>query len=514
MNYITNKTNNIPNDLDIYSQQARLDEAIKHMDRSIIANMATGMGTSIDKSNYNRLRHHIILQPTELEVLYDGSWLCQNVINKIIDESTREWLVYKISGQEGTPEEINNLIEDYIHYQDSLVDEKDDDISVKDLMVEALFYERLFGGAVIICNLDDGREHYEPVDWARIKSIKWMQVLDRHQVLPVLQYGTGDLSKPDYYQLNGIHNEQIYFENLKWGDERVGLIHKDRVIRFPGVVKLPHRLRQENQGWGRSILQAFYRPFEGVEVGVNCIMALMQEMDRLGIKIKGLWDIIRAGNEELLRKRVVENTFFASQFRRELLDADGEEIVNITRNVQGVVDLVKLMLNIAVAASGLPHTFLLGESPGGLLGGTGESTQTDLNRLIRGYQSSHIDRPFKKLNKLCWLARNSPTKGKVPKGFAWDWLDPYPMTQQEKASLEQTYASIDATNINSSVYSGEEAAISRYGSATYGYNINIDWEARKKEKAKEENYVPEEVNYSGEGGENSETSGETTEPAI
>ncbi len=102
------------NDFELYEQQARLDEAIRRMDRSIIANMATGMGTSIDKSNYNRLRHHIVLQPTELEILYEGSWLCQNVVNRIIDESTREWLVYKVSGQEGTQEDINSLIENYI----------------------------------------------------------------------------------------------------------------------------------------------------------------------------------------------------------------------------------------------------------------------------------------------------------------------------------------------------------------------------------------------------------------
>lgn len=496
------------NDTEILMQQARLDESILRLDRSILANMATGMGTSIDKSNYNQLRGNLILQPVELETLYDGSWLCQNVINKIIDESTREWLVYKISGKEDTPEKVASLIEDYIDYQDDLVDEKDDDISIKDLIVEALFYERLYGGAVIICNLDDGREHYEPVDWKRIKTIKWMQVLDRHQISPILEHGTGDLSKPDYYQLSTIDNERIYFENgIVWGDARAGLIHKDRVIRFPGVVKLPHRLRQLNQGWGRSVLQAFYRPFEGVEVGVNCMMAVMQEMDRLAIKIKGLWDIIRAGNEELLRRRIVENEFFSSQFRRELLDADGEDIVNITRDVSKVVDIVKLALNIAVAASNLPHTFLLGESPGGLLGGTGESTQTDLNRLIRGYQSNRIDRPLKKLNKLCWLAKDSPSKGQIPKGFDWEWLDPYPMTQQEKASLEQTYASIDATNINSGVYSGEEAALARYGSANYGYNISIDWEARKQAKEKEANYVPQEVNYSGEGG--SEESDET-----
>lgn len=464
----------------------------ERLDRSILANFASGMNTKHDIATYNCLQKPYILRPHELETLYDGSWLCQKVINKIIHESCRAWLNYQVGGAEGN----SQLIAQFLKYQDDLVDEKDDGVTLKEVIKEALFNERLYGGAVIVINVDDDKKLWEPLDFNKIKAIKWMQVLNRHQVQPICLTQHGDKSKPDYYQLTGI--EDLYYPESQSGfisDEREGLIHKSRVIRFDGSIKLPHNLKQQNQGWGRSVLQPFFIPFQGVETGVNGMLSILHKLDRTIMKVKGLWEIIRSKNEELLRRRMAENELFASMYKRELLDSDGEEISNYTQSASGLIELMKLFLDMASAAADLPHTFLLGESPGGSLGGTGESEQKDLNRLIGDYQTDQIDKPLRKLHKILWSAKNSPTKGKIPDDFSYSWLEPYPMTQLEKAQLEQTYASIDATNINSSVYTGDEAAMSRYGSSRYGYNITIDWEARKKQKEADANYVPEEVNY-------------------
>jgi hypothetical protein len=60
----------------------------------------------------------------------------------------------------------------------------------------------LFGGAVILMYIDDGRSADQPVDFRNIRAIEGMEVLDRWQIAPVInEDALYDYSKATHYQI-------------------------------------------------------------------------------------------------------------------------------------------------------------------------------------------------------------------------------------------------------------------------------------------------------------------------
>ena len=59
-----------------------------------IVNPATGMGTSLDKSQGNYFTPTRIYWRSPLEIVYNESWVAQKAINMPIDDMLRRWLIY------------------------------------------------------------------------------------------------------------------------------------------------------------------------------------------------------------------------------------------------------------------------------------------------------------------------------------------------------------------------------------------------------------------------------------
>lgn len=451
---------------------------------SLFANAYTGQGTLRDRSQYNHIQAGQKLAPQEIDSLYEFHWMVQNLIDVLPDESTRKWIEYQITGEEKAPE----LISKFIEYQDRLVDDSGDEISVVDIFNEALKDERLTGGAVIYIDIDDGRAPWEPIDEENIKSVRFLRQFDRWAVTPEQRFDLEpdgdntykfqndswywDYSKPTHYRLNLSRNID--------SEKHFGLIHRSRILRFGGAVRLGFRARQRNQGWGNSVLQAFCQPLSRYDMAVGLVAALLPEIIKKTWKIKGLWEKIARGQESEIRKRLAEAALIESSFKYRAIDLDLEEIAESSLNFEGIFGAVEKALDECVAASNLPRTYLLGVSPQGKLGVSGGSEQTDMNKTVEAYQSRHITRPLNRFHRLCWLAKDSPTKGRIPNGFRWNFINPYPLTEKEKADLFATYSGALSSYIQSQVVMPDEVAKSVFGGTTPQYKIALDWEKRKR----------------------------------
>ena len=449
---------------------------------SLFANAYTGQGTVRDRSQYNQIQGGRKLAPQEIDNLYENHWMVQNFIDTLPDECTRKWIEYQITGEDNAPE----LISKFIEYQDKLVDDSGDEISVVDIFNDALKDERLTGGAVIYIDIEDEKQPWEPVDENNIKSIKFLRQFDRWAVSPeqhfelesnsnyTLQNDSWywDYSKPTHYRLNLSGNIGT--------EKHLGLIHRSRILRFGGAVRLGFRARQRNQGWGNSVLQSFHQPLCRYNMAVDLVAALLPEIIKKTWKIKGLWEKIARGQEAEIRKRLAEAALIESSFKYRAIDLDLEEITESSLNFEGIFGAVEKALDECVAASNLPRTYLLGISPQGKLGVSGNSEQTDMNKTVEAYQSRHIARPLNRFHRLCWLAKDSPTKGKIPNGFWWNFINPYPLTEKEKADLFATYSGALSSYIQSQVVMPDEVAKSVFGGTTPQYKIALDWEKRKR----------------------------------
>ena len=474
-------------ELNEFENVMRFDGALP----SIFQNAYTGQGTYRDRSQFTEIRQGRRLNQPEIDTLYEHHWMVQNLIDILPDECTREWIVYQVGGDDGDPK----IARDFIKYQDKLVDDIGDEISVVDIFNEALRDERRTGGAIIYMDIDDGREPWEPVDENKIKTINYLQEFDRYAVTPeylpskdkdniafsrrINDKGLSwDMSKPTHYRLNWIGE----INNL-------GLIHRSRVLRFGGAIKLSYKARQNNQGWGISVAQSFIAPLQRYNSAVSVIAALVPELIRKTWKIEGLWQKIAGGKEEEIRKRVAEGMMLESVHRRSVIDKDKEELEESSLNLEGAYKAVEVALDECVAASNLPRTYLLGVSPAGKLGVSGGSEQTDMLKTTSQYQKRHITRPLNRLHNILWLAKDSPTKGKIPDDFRWRYVNPYPMSEKEKADLFSLYAGAFSGYISSQVLMPDEVAQSVFGGAEPQYNIALNV-AKRKEMAEQQDAPP------------------------
>ena len=462
---------------------SELDELFSRQDSflpGLFANVYTGQGTTRDRSLYNEIQARRKLAPGEIDHLYEYHWMVQNLIDVLPDECTREWIEYQIAGEDKAPE----LIGKFIEYQDRLVDDVGDEISTADVFNEALREERLTGGAAIYIDIDDGREAWEEVDEKNIKTINFLRVFDRWAVTPerdttleknenfLMQDDLAwDMSRPTHYRLSLGRNI---------GHKRTGLIHRSRVLRFGGATRLSYRSRQRNQGWGNSVIETFAQPLARYDMAISLAASLLPEIIKKTWKIKDLFSMIIAGQEEALRKRITEFAMMESSFKYRVIDKDKEEITESSLNFEGIFGAVEKAIEECVAASNLPRTYLLGVSPAGKLGDSGGSEQTDMNKTVRQYQNRHIKRQLNRFHSLCWLAKDSPTKGDMPDGFQWNFIDTHPMTELEKANLFSIYGGALNGYISSQVLLPEEVANSVFGGTTPQYNVNLDTDKRKR----------------------------------
>ncbi|NCZ52434.1 MAG: DUF1073 domain-containing protein, partial [Verrucomicrobia bacterium] len=139
-----------------------------------LANALTGMGMmGRDKSLSTQAQAITFLSQEELEALY-GEWLPRRIVDIYAEQATRRGFKVLFGGEGAAAEEvvgIEQVIEDMYILENFMLSAKN---------------ARLYGGAVLLLYIDDGRSADQPVDKKNIRAVEGMEVLDRWQVAPVI----------------------------------------------------------------------------------------------------------------------------------------------------------------------------------------------------------------------------------------------------------------------------------------------------------------------------------------
>jgi phage-related protein (TIGR01555 family) len=416
-----------------------------------LQNVLTGMGTSRDKSLYTNTQPIIFLAQEELEALY-GMWLPRRIVDIYAEQSTRKGFKVLFGGEGVAAEEVAG------------VEQVIEDLYILENFMLASKNSRLYGGAVILLFIDDGRAADQPVDKSKIYAVESMEVLDRWQIAPVInEENLYDYSRATYYQI--ISGDLIREPTLT-------RIHKDRILRFDGDW-LPYRVRQRNYGWGISSLQTVCESFKHYWTGLNSSSTLLSEFDIFVHKIKGLSQMLAAGKEKDVRDRLVLNDMSKSVYRGYAIDAEREELDFISRNFGGIGEILEKMRIDIIGASKIPHTLLFGESPGGL-GSTGRSEERDFAKTLADYQQATFHRPLKKLMEYIMLSRTGPTEGKLPDSWRIKFNDLFELNEREKADVRARVAAVDGRYIQLGVLHPQEVADARYGGSEWSMELTLD----------------------------------------
>jgi phage-related protein (TIGR01555 family) len=416
-----------------------------------LANALTGMGSGRDKSQYTYTKPITFLMQEELEGLY-GEWLPRRIIDIYAEQATRKGFKVLFGGEGAKAEEVVG------------VEQVIEDLYILENLMLASKNSRLYGGAVILMYIDDGRSADQPVDKTKIYKMEGLEVLDRYQIAPVInEENIYDYSKATYYQI--ISGDLIRQPQLTY-------IHKDRILRFDGDW-LPYRIRQRNYGWGMSNLQVIYDSFRHYWTGLNSAATLLTEFDIFVHKIRGLASMLAAGKEGQVRDRLVLNDMSKSIYRGYAIDAEKEELKFESRNLGGIGDILEKLRIDIIGASKIPHTLLFGESPGGL-GSTGRSEERDFAKTLADYQTAVFKRPLKQLMEYILLSKTGPTNGKLPESWRIHFNDLYELNEREKADVRARVAAVDGRYIQLGVLHPKEVADARYGGSEWNMELTLD----------------------------------------
>jgi len=424
-------------------------------------NILTGIGSSRDKITYSE----VSWTPTprqQADSLYAGDDLGGKIASIIPFDGVRAGISWNIQDAATNDEIIPWLDDEFTR------------LKVWTKLYEAWVWARVFGGSIIVLSVDDGLELDQPLDTEKFNKLNTLNVFDRWQWEIRQEDINGDPSspyygQPEYYVYVGddVGSYGSRFNNI--ASNGFYRVHRSRVIRFDGV-HLSNRLWKMNQYWHDSIFGKLYEPLRNYTMVHNSVASMLQEFNQPVFKITGLATALQQDQDELVVKKLQQVNLSRSVARAVAIDSE-DSFENVEAQTSGIDTLVQKTIDRLTAASHIPHTRLMGESPAGL-GGSGRSELTDYYDFIGSQQKIYLYDPLVRLTKMIFSQAESPFEEPVKWSFKFNPLEV--PTQKEIKETELIQANIDDIYMRNGVIDSFEVASSRFGSGTYSYETHLE----------------------------------------
>jgi len=358
----------------------------------------------------------------ELETLYSTSDIAKKFVKYLVDEATRERIVFTDRNQER-----------HIWL---------DRFDVWKKVNQAWRDARLYGGSALFINVD-GLSPDLPLTPERSPRFRSLVNLHRFQLAAEKDTIVDDISspyfdKPEFYTLQGKSSRRI---------------HTSRLVIFDGDI-LPQALYRENGYWHQSILEPASTAIREFEVLYNSLGSLVDSQTLLLVKINEFRDRQLFGDKE--------NRYFDSLTRHleevqayrdasSIMVVDSKEDVSFISadfsSIIGILDKLKLRLQMATE---MPATILFNDSPGSSISNSGRSQQEQWYDFVKSQQEDYL---APKLDQIFEIAFNAQGSSFSRSDFDYTFQPLFQETAREKAenleiisrSLQNLYSSNIAT---------------------------------------------------------------------
>lgn len=354
------------------------------------------------------------------------------------------------------------------------------DLKTASTFIRALDYARAFGGSAVLIGSDEAgkqfkdlKRYQDPLDPRRLKDIRWLTVLRPHECWPVQWYR--DVLTPHY----GTPKVYRVVRDVMGGAAAHApfLVHESRLVRFYGITTSVRQMAMNN-GWGDSIMIRLLEIVADFQMSFQALAYLISDFAQAVQKMKGLAELVAAGEHEQVAKRAELIAMSRSVARTVLIDSE-EEFERKATPMSGLPESMTQLCNRVAAAALMPVTLLMGQAPAGL-NATGDS---DLRWF---YDSAANDREMsvrpglEYLVRLLMLCSEGPTGGIEPATWKLNWHPLWQPTEKELAETRKTIAETDALYVQNQVLTPEEVAESRFGGPDWSMETSIDKKTRKK----------------------------------
>lgn len=291
---------------------------------------------------YNN-RYYLI---TNLRALLNELYVEHGIIQTMIDQPVEDAFSggFKIISSQLDADDIIEL------------EKKMEETDIVNILIEALKWNRLFGGAGIIVNIA-GEDPSKPLELEQISSNREIEFYsaDRWELA-----NNPYVLQPDL-QPNGTMLEGVNFNY--YGVE----VNPSRVLILKGKAA-PSLKRLQLQGWGMSELERLISPMNKFLKNQNVIYELLDEAKLDVYGIENYAGSVGAGQEEAVKKRIMLTNYMKSYLNALILDKE-DVFEQKQMSMAGVSEVLREARYDIASAMKMPVTKIFGMSSAGFNSG-------------------------------------------------------------------------------------------------------------------------------------------------
>lgn len=386
-------------------------------------NLLNKYGTKQDNSEAYKFEREPVIPDMQLTGLYEGNGLFSKIIDTPAEEALKHGFDLNLKS-----DELNAFVEDAL-----------DDLEWEERAATAIKWARLYGGALIVMLIDDGRGLEEPVDWEHIRSIDELRVYERSIVQP--DYAS--LYQQDYggkgvgNRVSKFGQPEYYYVSSIYGSFKV---HESRCLVFRNGVLPEQTSNATYLFWGMPEYVRIRRALRETVTAHTDSVKLLERSVQAIYSMKGLASLLTTDdgeNQVLKRLQLVDTS--RGLLNSIAIDSEGEQYDFKTFQFSGVKDVIDATCNMLSALTNIPQTILFGRSPAGM-NATGDSDFESYYNFVEKIQRLMLKRNLRTLLDVVFRAGIASGDVAEEPDYKLEFKPLWSLSDTEQATVDQTKA--------------------------------------------------------------------------
>ena len=386
-------------------------------------NLLNKYGTKQDNSEAYKFEREPVIPDMQLTGLYEGNGLFSKIIDTPAEEALKHGFDLNLKS-----DEVNAFVEDAL-----------DDLEWEEKAATAIKWARLYGGALIVMLIDDGRGLEEPVDWEHISSIDELRVYERSIVQP----DSSSLYQQDYggkgvgNRVSKFGQPEYYYVSSIYGSFKV---HESRCLVFRNGVLPEQTSNATYLFWGMPEYVRIRRALRETVTAHTDSVKLLERSVQAIYSMKGLASLLSTDdgeNQVLKRLQLVDTS--RGLLNSIAIDSEGENYDFKTFQFSGVKDVIDATCNMLSALTNIPQTILFGRSPAGM-NATGDSDFESYYNFVEKIQRLMLKRNLRTLLDVVFRAGIASGDVAEEPDYKLEFKPLWSLSDTEQAAVDQTKA--------------------------------------------------------------------------
>lgn len=386
-------------------------------------NILNKYGTKQDNSEAYKFEREPVIPDMQLTGLYEGNGLFSKIIDTPAEEALKHGFDLNLKS-----DEVNAFVEDAL-----------DDLEWEEKAATAIKWARLYGGALIVMLIDDGRGLEEAVDWEHIRSIDELRVYERSIVQP----DSSSLYQQDYggkgvgNRVSKFGQPEYYYVSSIYGSFKV---HESRCLVFRNGVLPEQTSNATYLFWGMPEYVRIRRALRETVTAHTDSVKLLERSVQAIYSMKGLASLLTTDdgeNQVLKRLQLVDTS--RGLLNSIAIDSEGENYDFKTFQFSGVKDVIDATCNMLSALTNIPQTILFGRSPAGM-NATGDSDFESYYNFVEKIQRLMLKRNLRTLLDVVFRAGIASGDVAEEPDYKLEFKPLWSLSDTEQAAVDQTKA--------------------------------------------------------------------------